>query len=371
MFDTTFQFRRWWRIAGALGAGLLGACSGPEAPGAAAGAGKAAAAQPTNYIKVEAVGTDAHGLHGTLPGRLAFRTDAMAAVGSPFTGRVLSIEVRPGQAVKAGAPLVVLQSADTADVRAAYQQAQARLALAQDALRRQNDMMARGIGIEVERYSAEVALREATSENDRARQSAAMAGKGTGERLVLRSPSVGVVLAIRTQPGAVVAPGGDALVDIGDPKRLWVVADAPERELAGIAPGGAAQVRIPGVDATLEASIDSIGNAIDPEQRRMPVYLTFKDNQANTMLSAGMYAQVRVQDSQQRPLSVATAAVLIKNGAQRQVFLQREDGNYEPRIVRTGISRAGRVEILEGLTAGDKVVVQGALLLDNEAQQLL
>ena len=103
----------------------------------------------------------------------------------------------------------------------------------------------------------------------------------------------------------------------------------------------------------------------------MPVYLTFKDNQANTMLSAGMYAQVRVQDRQQRPLSVPTAAVLIKNGAQRQVFLQREDGNYEPRIVRTGISRAGRVEILEGLTAGDKVVVQGALLLDNEAQQLL
>lgn len=361
--------RRAGALVPALAAALLGACSSSEPPAAAANAG--AQSQPQQYIKVEAVGVDGEGLQGTFPGRLAFRPGAMAAVGAPFAGRVLSVEVHPGQAVRAGAPLVVLQSAEAADVRAALEQARARLAVAQDLLRRQEDMMARGIGVEVERYSAEAALREAQAEAARARQAAALAGAGNGDRLVLRAPAAGVVLAIRAQAGAVAAPGGDALVELGDPGRLWIVADVPERELGGLAPGRSAQVRVPGIDAPFAAAIDSIGHAVDTEQRRMPIYLAFQDKAAGAGLTAGMFAQVSLAGRPRGAPTVPSTAVLIKNGSQRQVYLQGEDGNYVARPVRTGIARAGRVEILEGLKEGDKVVVQGALLLDNEAQQLL
>lgn len=360
--------RRASALVPALAMALLGACSSSEPP-AAATAG--AESQPQHYIKVEAVGVDGEGLQGTFPGRLAFRPGAMAAVGAPLAGRVLSVEVHPGQAVRAGAPLVVLQSAEAADVRAALEQARTRLAVAQDLLRRQEDMMARGIGVEVERYSAEAALREAQAEAARARQAAALAGAGNGDRLVLRAPAAGVVLAIQAQAGAVAAPGGDALVELGDPGQLWIVAEVPERELGGLAPGRAAQVRVPGIDAPFAAAIDSIGHAVDPEQRRMPIYLAFQDKTADAGLTAGMFAQVSLAGGPRGAPTVPSTAVLIKNGSQRQVYLQGEDGNYVARPVRTGIARAGRVEILEGLKAGDKVVVQGALLLDNEAQQLL
>jgi len=370
MYDTTIRSRRWLRIAGALGAVLLAGCSRSEPP-PAAGAAPGSPAGRNDYIKVEAVAVDARGLDSALPGKVAFRPGAMAAVGAPFAGRVLSVEVRPGQAVAAGAPLVVLQSAEAADARTALAQARTRVTVAQDALRRQDDMMARGIGLEVERYAAEVALREARAEAERARQSAAMAGQGAGDRLVLRAPATGSVLAIRAQAGAVVAPGGEALVEIGDPARLWIVADVPERELSGLAPGRAAQVLVPAIDAAFAARIDSIGHAIDPEQRRMPVYLSLDPGTGSTGLNAGMYARVQLHGARQGTLSLPAAAVLIKNGAQRQVYLQRADGQYAPQPVRTGISRGGRVEILEGLHAGDKVVVEGALLLDSEAQQLL
>lgn len=372
MPHTTLPSRRRLRRTGALvlalSTALLGACSSSEPPVAAA---PAAGAGAQDYIKVEAVGADGEGLQGAFPGRLAFRPGAMAAVGAPFAGRVLSIEVHPGQAVRAGAPLVVLQSAEAADARTALEQAGARLAVAQDLLRRQEDMMARGIGIEVECYSAKAALREAQAELARARQAAAMAGPGAGDRLVLRAPAAGVVLAIRAQAGAVVAPGAEALVELGDPAQLWIVADVPERELGGLAPGRTAQVRVPGVDAPLAAVVDSIGHAVDPEQRRMPIYLAFQERTGGKQLTAGMFAQVSLAGGPRGALTVPSAAVLIKNGSQRQVYLQGKDGNYVARPVRTGNARAGRVEILEGLEEGDRVVVQGALLLDNEAQQLL
>lgn len=376
MFDTMTRFRRGLCAAAALGGALLGGCSSSEPPSStpAATAGQAQAPEQ-QYIKVEAVSADAEGVAGALPGRLDFRPGALAAVGTPFAGRVLSVEVRPGQSVRAGAPLVVLQSAEAAHARTALTQAQARLAVAQDLLRRQDDMMARGIGVEVERYAANAALNEARAEVTRARQSATMAGQGAGERLVLRAPNAGVVLAIRARAGAVVEPGGEALVDVGDPARLWVVADVPERELRGLAVGRAAQVRVPGIDASFEARIDSIGHALDAEQRRMPIYLSFKERGAGAAsgeaLTAGMFAQVRLQGAGQGALILPATAVLIKNGTERQVYLQGTDGKYVPRPVRTGVSRDGRVEILEGLEEGDKVVVQGALLLDNEARQLL
>lgn len=369
MFDPSFSCSR-WRIAGALSIALLTACSRSSPPEDAA-AERNPPEQPISYIKIQPVGPGPIGLGAAIPGRLAFQPGAMAAVGAPFAGRVVSIEAGPGQAVAAGAPLVVLQSAEAADARTALEQARARLSLAQDQLRRQSDMMERGIGVEVERFAAEVALHEARAEVERARQLAAMAGQGAGERMVLRAPVAGSVLAVRAQAGAVVAPGGEALVEIGDPKRLWIVADVPERELTGLAPGRTAQVSVPSVDATFAAKIESVGHAIDPEQRRMPVYLSFSDKDAGGRLTAGMYAQVRLAGAEAGALSLPASAVLIKNGAQRQVYVMREDGKYEPRPVRTGLSRGGQVEILEGLTAGDKVVVQGALLLDSEARQLL
>lgn len=369
MSDMTLGSRRWLRIAGALGVLLVAGCGREQAPTPDTPA--TTSRSQADYIKVEPVANGAPGVQGSLPGRLAFRPDAMAAIGAPFAGRVVLVEVRPGQAVKAGDPLAVLQSVEAADARTSLVQAQARLAVAEDTLRRQTEMMERGVGLEVERYTAEVALREARAEADRARQWSALAGPGAGDRLVLRAPLAGVVLAVHAQAGAVVAAGGDALVDIGDPSRLWVVADVPERELAGLQSGRNARVQVPGIDAGFGMKVVSIGHAVDAEQRRLPIYLDFQDKQPDARLAAGMFAQVQVEGVEGSALSLPATAVLIKDGTRRQVYLKGADGRYEARQVRTGVSRGGRVEILEGLSAGDQVVVQGALLLDNEAQQLL
>ena len=56
---------------------------------------------------------------------------------------------------------------------------------------------------------------------------------------------------------------------------------------------------------------------------------------------------------------------------ERVVYVERADGTFEARDVQTGRNREGRVVILQGLKAGERIVVRGALLLDTQAEQLL
>jgi cobalt-zinc-cadmium efflux system membrane fusion protein len=88
-------------------------------------------------------------------------------------------------------------------------------------------------------------------------------------------------------------------------------------------------------------------------------------------MRAGMLAQVALRVGAKAAISVPVSAVLIKDGKRRVVYVERADGAFESREVQTGQNRNGRVVIVQGLTAGERVVVRGALLLDTQAEQLL
>lgn len=363
---------RWSVVAAcaalAMGAALSG-CGGGQAH--ADGRDSAAPALAgSEYLKVETVGAGSAATGAVLPGRVAFRPQAMTAVGSPVTARVVSVEVRPGEKVAAGAPLLTLQSADAGSAKASLAQARAQTALAEDALRRQDEMVRKGVGLEVERFQAQVAVREARTELERAQRAADLLGRGAGDRFVLRAPAAGVVLSLHANLGAVVAADGAALVEIGDPSRVWVVADVPESEAAAIRAGSGARILVPGAGADYAAKVDGLGPLVDGDLRRLPLYLTFADAPAPA-LTPGAMVEVRLDAVADAAPSVPVAAVLIKGGSQRLVYVQRGDGRFEARAVRTGASRGGRVTLLDGVRAGEKVVVEGALLLDSQAEQLL
>lgn len=326
-------------------------------------------ASSLQYIEVAAVGEGSSLQGSLLPGRIAFRPQAIASIGSPLTARVVTVDVRPGQIVKTGQALLTLQSAEMAAARSSFEQAQAKSAAAEDLLRRQTEMMARGVGLEVDRFQAETAASEARAELARARRALSYVDDGEGDRFTLRAPSNGIVLALRASVGSMVAAGGEALVEIGDPTRLWIVADVPEDDVASIQVGMRAEIRVPAADASFAASVDGIGRIVDSEQRRLPVYLVPQGRLP--VLTPGMQAEVRLTLNRQGALTLPVSAVLIKDGSRRVVMVQRADGQFEAREVRTGIAREGRVTILEGVQPGDKVVVRGALLLDSAAEQLL
>jgi len=361
-----------WSVAAActlaMGAALSG-CGGGQAH-ADARERAAPSVAGSEYLKIETVGAGTGAAGAALPGRVAFRPQALTAVGSPVTARVVSVDVRPGEKVRAGAALLTLQSADAASAKASLAQARAQTALAEDALRRQDEMVKKGVGLDVERFQAQVAVREARAELERAERAADLLGRGAGDRFVLRAPAAGVVLSLHANLGAVVAADGAALVEIGDPARVWVVADVPESEAAAIRAGGGARIHIPGAGADYAAKVDGLGPLVDGDLRRLPLYLAFLDTPA-PVPTPGAMVEVRLDAVADSAPSVPVAAVLIKGGSQRLVYVQRGDGRFEARAVRTGDSRGGRVTLLDGVRAGEKVVVEGALLLDSQAEQLL
>jgi cobalt-zinc-cadmium efflux system membrane fusion protein len=321
------------------------------------------------YLTIEAVSAaDSAATYGPVPGRVSLRPEAMASLGAPTAGRVASVLVRPGEAVAAGKVLLTLQSADAAGARATLEQAQARAAAAEDNLRRQNEMIAKGVGLELERVEAQTRARETRAELERARRASVLLGGGQGDTVSLRAPAAGVVMTVKATVGTMVAPGGDALVEIADASRLWAVADVPESDTAAVAKGQAASVSIPSARRQLDGAVDGLGSRIDPETRRLPIYIALRGDLSG--LAPGMYAELRFPTRTQG-LTVPVTAVLIKDGKRRVVYVQRADGRFEARDVRVGAAAAGRVPVLEGLKPGERIVVKGALLLDSAAEQLL
>lgn len=362
-----------------IGLSVLVAGCGKESTTAAAPASNSSADTGTlparvtdaqkQYIAVEAVAVSGAVDVLAVPGRVTFRPQAQSAVGAMAAGRVVAVLVQAGQVVKAGAPLLAIESADAGAARATLDQAATRLGSAENVYRRQVEMVEKGVGLEFERQEAEARLKEARAEHERARNAADLIGAGKGIRFSVRAPADGIVMTIRTAVGAAVAPGGEALLELGDPSRLQVVAQVPESDLRRVAVGQEAEVELPALATRVMARVENFNPRVDLESRRVQVYLALAKRPDG--LRAGMMAQIALRVRAEAGISVPVSAVLIKDGKRRVVYLARPDGTYEVRDVQVGGSREGRVTILQGLTAGDKVVVRGALLLDTQAEQLL
>jgi cobalt-zinc-cadmium efflux system membrane fusion protein len=354
--------------------GIIGAMCLLAAAGCS-GNGAAAIEEPTTgdphnpFIEVAAAGSAGRAWGNALPAHLVFRPRGVAAVAASVDARVVAVDTRLGATVKAGDPLVTLQSSDAAKARSELIAAEAQQAAAADALRRQTELVARGVGLEVERFAAETDLKQAEAELARARGAAALLGPGQGDKLVLRAPTAGVIMALHATIGSMVTSGSEPLAEIGDPGAVWVRADVPETGVHAVHVGGSARVRVGATDATFDAVIDGFGGRVDDDQHRVAVYL--RPVGAPSGLLPGMLAEVRLDIGEDPAISLPVEAVLIKNGTDRVVYVRDDEGHYRARTVRTGVERDGRVTILEGLTAGESVVVRGALLLDDDAEQLL
>jgi cobalt-zinc-cadmium efflux system membrane fusion protein len=352
-----------------LGVSCLFGAAGCSSHGAAPVETIVTTDKPNPFIEVAAAGSAGRSWGSAIPAHLVFRPRGVAAVAASVDARVVTIDTRLGANVKAGDPLVTLQSSEAAKARAEFMAAEAQEAAAADALRRQTELVTRGVGLEVERFAAETDLKSAQAELTRARGAAALLGPGEGSTIVLRAPTSGVVMALHATVGAVVSAGSEPLAEIGDPSAVWVQADVTETAIVAVHVGGTARVQVGATDATFDAVIDGFGGRVDDDQRRIAVYL--RPVSAPAGLLPGMLAQVRLDVGEDSVISLPVEAVLIKNGTDRVVYVRDDEGHYKARAVRTGVEREGHIAIVDGLHAGENVVVRGALLLDDDAEQLL
>lgn len=319
------------------------------------------------FIRVERAAAAGSAAVIRAPARVAFRDGAVSRLGAPLSGRVERVHVQTGDRVKAGDPLVTLDCPDAASSRAALSTARAAHSAARAALDRQIRMLEQGVGTERERLEAERNLAEAEAELARAQAAVRFVGNSQGTTVVIRSTIAGTVVSRKATVGAAVEPGGEPLVEVGDPSELWVVADVFERDLHLIREGMRAVVELPSMQQPLVGNVASVGAVVEGSARTAPVRIALE--QKHELLRPGMFGRVRIE-SGEPALALPAAAVLIKD-RQTVVYVETAPGKYTRRPVSVGHPVDGKVVVWSGVAPGDPVVVHGALLLDGAAEQLL
>ena len=312
----------------------------------------------------------------TILGELMVNQDAYAEVGAPLPGRVTQLIAGVGDRVQNGAPLAEIQSVELGRARAAVMAAAGRVTLARSALERKRALAAERIAPQREVQEAEAEL--AASEADAAAADASLralgapqtaASPGDTAHFTLRSPVSGVVIARDVVVGQAIGDGTPALFKIANLSQLWLTVHAFERDAVRITPSTSAEVSVAALPGrTITGRVTHIGGQVDPESRTVPIRIVV--NNPDAQLRPGMSASARL------PIGDSTARILtVPSGALQRladawvVFIPKDAGHFEVRQVGRGRDLEGQVEVVQGLAAGDRVVVDGSFVLKAEAEK--
>lgn len=184
------------------------------------------------------------------------------------------------------------------------------------------------------------------------------------DTLKLLSPASGFVLARNVATGQRFEKGTE-LFRIADLSHVWILADIFENEARYFQPGREAKVTLSQQGKTFTARVSSVLPQFDPASRTMKLRLETEN--PGYVLRPDMFVDVELTVPAPTGLSIPADA-LLDSGLKKQVFLDQGNGYFEPREVETGVRFGDRVQILKGLSAGDRIVVSGTFLVDSESK---
>ena len=332
-------------------------------------------------------------------GKILVPEDRMANIGPVHEGRLVRLYAGQGSNVKKGQKLADLESADIdqaeadylkalADSENARRTALAEVKFAQATYDRTRMLYEKSItaGKNVEAAEHDLELAKASAASSVAGTKAALTSArrhllilGLKESDIdalasksslaavfsLTSPIAGIVVERNGTIGATV--GSDANVfKIINISRVWIDANVFEKDLDRVRRGQEVKVSVPAFPGvSFSGRVVLISSVVDPETRSVKVRTEVPNPDGR--LKPDMFANVQIiTDLHRTAISIPQSAVL--NDAGKTVVFVSEGSSFKKRQVNTGIQSNDRVEIIEGLVAGDKVVVKGNYLLLQQSK---
>lgn len=299
-----------------------------------------------------------------LPGRLVWNEDASVRIMPPVAGRVVGINAKPGDRVKAGANLLSLSSPDFGQARADLGRAEADARLAEKALERVRELHAAGVVARKDLDQAEADLARASAERTRAQARVkGMGGGGPEQTFAITSPIAGTVVERNVNPGQEIKPEtlSAPLFVVTDPTTLWVQVEAREDDLAAAKPGseiGLELAAYPG--QRLVARIEQVADFVDPLTRTIKVRARVAN--PDRRLKAEMFVTAVLPVAASDALQVPVRAVFLQNG-QRYLFVEVGPRQFERRPVEVSREYGGLIDIKSGVKEGEQVLIEGNLQL--------
>lgn len=183
--------------------------------------------------------------------------------------------------------------------------------------------------------------------------------------MVWRAPRDGIVLERNVVAGMKMA-SGTTLFRIADATRLWVLADVPEHGLASLRLGTEATIRLRHrPDLKFFGRISLVYPQVSMETRAARVRIELANPDLTLLPNMFVDVEIAAEDGVDRV--VVPESAVIDSGARKIVLLDRGEGRFEPREVKTGARGNGIVAILDGVMEGDRVVTSANFLIDAES----
>jgi Cu(I)/Ag(I) efflux system membrane fusion protein len=184
-------------------------------------------------------------------------------------------------------------------------------------------------------------------------------------RFTLRAPIGGTLTELMVREGATVMPGMP-LMRLQGTATVWAEGQVPESQVALLQPGAKVSASSPAVPGqTFEGRVQAILPEVDPATRTLKARLEL--NNPGGRLVPGMFVQMRFAEPAGQPTLLVPSDVVIHTGRRSVVMLAEDGEHFRPVEVRAGREAGGLTEIVQGLQAGQRVVLSGQFLIDSEA----
>lgn len=290
-----------------------------------------------------------------------------AEVNARSPGVIQRLAVELGAVVERGDVLATIESAAVGADRSQLRAAAAAVEVAEVAYERERALEESGISAERDVLAARREWEEAKAKLAAAKAALGMVGTGAGQgrgSYALRAPLSGTVIARHATVGHMVGTD-EVLFEIADTSAMWVEIRVPEDELSRVRPGQKATVVLDALpERRFSGQIDYLAPEVDQTTRTALARVRL-DN-PDGALRANLYGRALIELGEAKPTVMVPRAAVQRAAGEAVVFVRIADDAFETRRVKVGLSEGDRVEILEGVEAGEPVATTGSFLLKTE-----
>jgi cobalt-zinc-cadmium efflux system membrane fusion protein len=328
-------------------------------------------------IKVEAVRSESgrSNLSGT--GKVQFNDDRTVRILAPLPGQVVDFHAGVGDPIEKDQVLFSIKSREVASLVSDYLQSQRDLDLSQKTYNMNKDLFEHQAASRISFQQAENDLAKANTQVARSEEGLRVLGidpkeavKDGGLRSLVpvRAPMSGTLIERNLTPGQFVQADSTALLTIADLSTVWVLVDVFERDIHLVHVGQKVQVVAAAYpDRRFPATIERISDKVDPDSRTLKVRLLVSN--PKFLLKPEMFITSSLELSGSgAAISVPASAVFTEDG-KSYVFAAINDRRFERRLIVAAPDAEGRLRVTSGLRVGDRIVTDGAMLLDYRRKQ--
>lgn len=347
-------------------------------------------------LTVEPVEAHQFRLEFETEGKIAVNDDSSTPIFSPYAGRVIKLLSRPGEYVKRGQPLFIVEATDTVQglndfmaALSARNTARSKLNLAQIVEKRANDLYA-GKAVPLKDWQQAQADLAAAQNDMRSSETAVEAGRnrlrilGRSDQEIeafeetrqikpdtpIYSPIEGTVVQRKIGPGQFINSGAsDPAFVIGNLSTVWLTAFVRETDAANVSVDqDIAFTAMAAPGRIFKARLNYVASAFDPTSRRLLVRATIENSDG--VLKPEMFANVTLfsnGNSPNTPTPAVPRSAVIYEGDAARLWIAHDDHSIELRKIKIGLSDGNLLQVLSGIRVGEKVVTKGALFIDRTA----